>query len=240
MYPSSGHSLPDFHKAISRILSSIITFSYIPAYAPSKHSYEPSGSLAGASYTLSYACSFPAVKQSVNAAPGSLAGFSYACSIPPVKQPINAASGSLAGFSYACSIPPVKQSVNAASESLTGASYAFSYACSIPPVKQSVNAASESLTGASYAFSYACSIPPVKQSVNAAFGSLLICLCRIWEDGSPQYSRECQQGSAHVFTAWHTRCRLDSDDAEQGQQYPPQGGKKQGVKGGAAPPCKIT
>ena len=87
---------------------------------------------------------------------------------------------------------------------------------------------------------YACSIPPVKQPVNAAFGSLLICLCRIWEDGSPQYSRECQQGSAHVFTAWHTRCRLDSDDAEQGQQYPPQGGKKQGVKGGAAPPCKIT
>ena len=190
MYPSSGHSLPDFHKAISRILSSIITFSYIPAYAPSKHSYEPSGSLAGASYTLSYACSFPAVKQSVNAAPGSLAGFSYACSIPPVKQ--------------------------------------------------SVNAASESLTGASYAFSYACSILPVKQPVNAAFGSLLICLCRIWEDGSPQYSLECQQGSAHVFTAWHTRCRLDSDDAEQGQQYPPQGGKKQGVKGGAAPPCKIT
>ena len=109
-----------------------------------------------------------------------------------------------------------------------------------PPVKQPVNAASESLTGASYAFSYACSIPPVKQPVNAAFGSLLICLCRIWEDGSPQYSRECQQGSAHVFTAWHTRCRLDSDDAEQGQQYPPQGGKKQGVKGGAAPPCKIT
>ena len=150
------------------------------------------------------------------------------CASKPAYEP----SGSLAGASYACTI----LTVNAASGSLAGASYAFSYACSIPPV----NAASESLTGASYAFSYACSILPVKQPVNAAFGSLLICLCRIWEDGSPQYSLECQQGSAHVFTAWHTRCRLDSDDAEQGQQYPPQGGKKQGVKGGAAPPCKIT
>jgi hypothetical protein len=109
-----------------------------------------------------------------------------------------------------------------------------------PPVKQPVNAASESLTGASYAFSYACSIPPVKQPVNAAFGSLLICLCRIWEDGSPHYSRECLQGERPLSQIGIPDIEQASNDAEPGQQYPPQGGKKQGVKGGAAPPCKIT
>ena len=142
--------------------------------------------------------------------------------------------------------------------SLLGALQGFlylSYACSIPPVKQPVNATSESLTGASYAFlmlilpvnaafwepcrvSCACSIPPVKQPVNAAFGSLLICLCRIWEDGSHQYSRECQQGERPLSQLGISDIEQASNDAEPGQQYPPQGGKSRELRGVQRPLAK--
>lgn len=81
---------------------------------------------------------------------------------------------------------------------------------------------------------------PVKQPVNAASGSLpSVCLCRIWEDGSPHYSRECLQGERPLSQIGIPDIEQASNDAEPGQQYPPQGGKKQGVKGGATPPCKI-
>ena len=88
--------------------------------------------------------------------------------------------------------------------------------------------------------SYACSILLVKQPVNAASGSLpSICLCQIWEDGSSHYSRECQQVERPLSQLGIPDIEQASNDAELGQQLPPQGGKKQGVKGGATPPCKI-
>ena len=80
---------------------------------------------------------------------------------------------------------------------------------------------------------------PVKQPVNAASGSLpSVCLCRIWEDGSPHYSRECLQGERPLSQIGIPDIEQASNDAEPGQQYPPQGGKSRELRGVQRPLAK--
>lgn len=77
---------------------------------------------------------------------------------------------------------------------------------------------------------------PVKQPVNAASGSLpSVCLFRIWEDGSPHYSRECLQGERTFSQLGIPDIEQASNDAEPGQQYPPQRRKSRELRGCSAP-----